>query len=149
MEGYPSYKQALYEITVKKRKESHWIWYIVPYDQPSKQHKDLFVLNETNVPSYLHNEQLRNNFINIMNAIHDVLAENTTEDYEQIITQIDLKKIYGSAVLFKKNSPSSYNDVIDVCDKMIHVLRNYIDRCKTDALQKRLLAQLVKRSGGN
>lgn len=145
MERYPSYQRALYEITVQKKKITHWIWYIIPYDQPSRQHKDLFVLNEKNVSLYLQNEQLRNNYIEIMNAIHDVLEENTIEEYEHIITQIDLKKIYGSAVLFKNNCPSSYDEVISVCNKVIYILTDYIKLCKKETIQKKLHLQLVKK----
>lgn len=145
--GYPSYEQALHEIIVKKRKYTHWIWYIVPYDQPSRQHGDLFVLKDIDVPLYLQNEQLRNNYIEIMSTIHDILTEKTLDEYEDVMTKIDLKKVYGSAVLFRNNtlaSCSSNKDVINACDKVIYVLTDYIKRCKKDDVLNRFHSNLVK-----
>ena len=75
----------------------------------------------------------------------DVLTETTIDDYEDIMSNIDLKKVYGSAVLFKNNSiPCSDKDVINVCNKVIHVLTDYIKQCKKKTLERKAFMQFMK-----
>jgi len=123
--GCPSFKKALHEITVNKKKLSHWIWYIVPYDFPSLTHQDLFVLQERNVKFYIENHTLRNNYIDIMNAIYILLRNTDIYKFDTIISRTDLKKIYGSATLFKNNIDPSENKIINICQKIIVLLDLY------------------------
>lgn len=141
---YPSYAHALYEITIHKKKMSHWIWYIVPYDLPCKQHKDLFVLNEKGVSFYLQNEQLRTNYIEIMNEIYKVLTKVKLEEYEDVMSRIDLKKVYRSALLFKKECPSSDEDTINVCARIIHLLKDYVEQREKEDLERKVLFRFIQ-----
>lgn len=144
VQGYPSYEKAFHEISVDKKKTTHWIWYIVPYDLPSKQHTDLFVLKENNISLYLQKDQLRNNYIEIINSISDVLAEKMLEEYEQIMSRIDLNKVYRSAILFKKNCSSFDQDIINACNRIINLLKEYIEQCRKKNLERKALMQLMK-----
>ena len=128
--GYPSYKTALHEITVEHKKSSHWIWYTIPYDHPSRQHGDLFVVNKKDVPFYLQNTQLNQNYIEMMRAIYELLKDEDSVNYENFISGIDLNKIYYSAILFRKNCSSANNEVTNVCDKIKNLLHSYILRSK-------------------
>lgn len=143
---YPSYRQALHEIVVDNKKSTHWIWYVIPYDKPSRQHDDLFVIKDKEVPLYLQNTQLRNNYIEILDAIFNVLRKTHIDEYNHIMSDIDLKKVYESAILFKKNAvPNRDEDVIDVCDKIITVLTDFIVKAnQNNNQQKRLHLQLLK-----
>lgn len=118
----PNFKQAYHEISVLKQKQTHWIWYIIPYDKCSHRFGDLFALsNSKDVNDFANNTYLKNNYITIMSAIYEHLVTISTEEYDSFISVVDLKKIYESALLFR-----NFIDMNKVCDNIISVLKEYV-----------------------
>lgn len=143
----PSFADALYEITVDKRKSGHWIWYIIPYDKPSSTHGSDFVLSDASeVEAFLRNDYLRMNYIHMLCAIGCRLREIPVSEYDEFLSSVDLKKIYASAVLFGRNA-DAFEDVRKVCKHMEGVLGPYLtmgDRMKE--LRDRLNRQFLNES---
>lgn len=118
----PNFKQAYHEVSVLKQKQTHWIWYIIPYDKCSHRFGDLFALsNSKDVNDFANNTYLKNNYITIMSAIYEHLVTISTEEYDSFISVVDLKKIYESALLFR-----NFIDMNNVCDNIISVLKEYV-----------------------
>lgn len=127
---YPSFEDALREVSVEKRKSSHWIWYVVPYDRPSKTHGDAFVLRtRRDIASFLENDYLRGNYTSIMGSIADILEPLATpQEFHRFASEVDLKKMYLSARMFAPyvSIVRSYDDVREVCGRVTTALERYV-----------------------
>lgn len=131
----PNFEQAYHEISVKKQKQTHWIWYIIPYDKCSHRFGDLFaLLNSKEVNDFANNTYLKNNYITIMSAIFEHLSTISTDEYDSFISVVDLKKIYESALLFR-----NFVDMNEVCDNIISVLKEFVAQNDAMTKNKRLL----------
>lgn len=123
--SFPSFEDALKEVLVDKKKSSHWIWYIVPYDKPSKTFGTDFIIESIYVDDYLDNTYLRRNYLTIMRAIVKQLETINFGEYSDFIHNHDLKKVYESALMFKETK--KYIPIKQTCVQVVNILDNYIN----------------------
>ena len=98
----PSFEKALNEIKNGK-KISHWVWYIIPINKPSRTFKHKFALeNEEQMKSYISNPLLYNNYITFLTTVVEQLKE--IEPIDLLNSQVDVNKLYESVSLFNKYS---------------------------------------------
>lgn len=137
----PSFDNALQELIVEKKKQTHWIWYIIPYDKPSKMYGSTFQLTPNDVDTYVQNEYLRINYISIMYAVHQQLSAIQCCAYDNFIPNHDLVKIYESALFFKTHS--SHADINNVCSKIENMLEPYIATLQKQNNMKHVLNNMI------
>ena len=102
-EQAPSYKDALNEIKNGK-KIGHWSWYIMPTNKGSRAHQNKFKLsNNQNLINYIHNKILRSHYIEFMETVYQQLT-NGIDPEILLMSKVDVRKAYESAVLFKRVS---------------------------------------------
>jgi len=98
----PSFEKALSEIKNGK-KVSHWAWYIIPINKPSRTFKHKFALeNEKQMKAYITNPFLYNNYIIFLTTVVEQLKE--IEAIDLLNSQVDVNKLYESVSLFNKYS---------------------------------------------
>jgi len=123
--NYPSFEKALYEILVEEKKSTHWIWYIIPYDRPSKQFGDLFLINSKDVVEYLQNVELRNNYLTMMTSIFTTMSKKEHwYNYNEVMSSVDIKKVIVSAKLFKDYSFDL--EIVKICSLLLKLLNPII-----------------------
>lgn len=140
-EIFPSFDEALRELVVDKKKQTHWIWYIIPYDKPSKMYGSIFQLTPNDVNTYVQNEYLRINYISIMYAVHQQLSAIQCCAYDNFIPNHDLVKIYESALFFK--TYSSHVDINNICSKIEKLLEPYIAMLQKQNNMKYVLNNMI------
>ena len=104
----PSFETALNEIKNGK-KISHWAWYIIPINKPSRTFKHKFALEkQEQIEEYISNPLLYNNYIIFLTTVIEQLKE--IEPIDLLNSQIDVNKLNESVSLFNKYS--SNNDTL-------------------------------------
>ena len=125
-QNLPSFDDVIHELITHKRKVSHWIWYIIPYHKDSISHGNRFTLSPTDIELYAKNSYLRNNYIFILLLIEKHLKDLQIHQYSRYMSEIDLQKVYESAIVFKKYSKNS--SIKYACNEILKCLLPYIER---------------------
>ena len=120
----PSFEKALNEIK-KGKKVSHWAWYIIPINKPSRTFRHKFALeNEEQIEEYISTPLLYHNYINFLTSVIEQLKE--TEPIDLLNSQVDVNKLYESASLFNKYSSPNHNTLFQLTSKIQTLLSDKI-----------------------
>ena len=105
-----TFKTALDGVNKTRKKQGHWIWYIIPSNLPARSKiaefyriddsTSLLRKNTISPEDYIRDTTLFKNYVTIINAIHDALNEKNRESLKSVIGD-DYDKLCNSLGMFR------------------------------------------------
>jgi uncharacterized protein (DUF1810 family) len=123
----PSFRTAMKELNNVKGKQSHWSWYIIPTTKGSRQFNDTFRLSPKDAVDYLSDTTLREHYVHFMLRVAKRLDEGM-HPRALLMSTVDVRKTYDSAVLFKRVSKKRNDMVVyAITEAVIARLKPYMN----------------------
>lgn len=145
----PSFNVAMNELKSDKGKQGHWSWYIFPTNKGSRQFGNMFKLTNSEAKEYIANKYLRNHYIQFMSTVSTQLDKGM-HPRDLLMSNVDVRKTFNSATLFKKISGGNDDDDIrKVTTKIITQLEPYMTKLDKKNRQMSFLKNIRKKKNND